>query len=155
MDVEISDSSLDLILSVTVLGHLMDDNLLHSHLQFFKNKLTNNGQIIALEYTPPNKIPQSEYQKFLTFSEWQDAFSENGFILDDCYGFYSPTEASCNSYDKYRGYLIVKILRIFQRFEWQRNKLAIVAKKSVNDNDDYFWPNESNDLLKIMVYKKS
>ncbi|HIA12315.1 MAG TPA: class I SAM-dependent methyltransferase [Flavobacteriales bacterium] len=155
MDLAIGDGSLDLILSVTVLGHLMDNNQLSTHLHFFNTKLANNGRVIALEYTPANKPASTEYQNFLTLSDWQDAFAAKGFNLDDCVGFYSPTQAPCSSFDKYKRYTIVKILRFFQRFEWPRAKLDVIANKFVNDNDDYFWPSENDDLLKIMVFKKS
>jgi len=154
MDLDIADGELDVILSVTVLGHLMDDGNLRAHLKYFYEKLSDDGKIIALEYTPSKELAPAEYQRFLTFNQWKMAFHSINFVLNDCYGFYSPTESPCKSYEMYKDSITVKLMGKAQQFGWAKKQLKKMARNFVNDNNDYYWPCEENDRMKIMIFRK-
>jgi len=156
LDLEIGNNSLDLILSITVIGFILDDNELIQILNWFKNKICKNGFIIALEYVPKNK-PKiiSTYQRFSTFDEWISIFYKCGFKLQKYYEFYHPTECPCKSYQLYRQSIKVKFLKYFRNCAWAKKCLDSCAKSILQNYTDFFWEGQKETPSKIMIFKKS
>jgi SAM-dependent methyltransferase len=153
-NINLNDGTLNLILSVTVLGHLMDEKVLNNYLNFFYQKLKSDGLIIAFEYTPENSMNPSEYQRFLTFLEWKKIFNNNNFDLVKAYGFYSPSESPVNSFKQYKSNFSIKWLNYFKMFEFAKKRISKIARKYVLNSEDYFWNAKDDDLMKIMIFKK-
>jgi len=154
-DVGITDASVQLVLSVTVLGHIVDDLDLVDTLNYLHRILTEDGYLIALEYAPlnPSSISKS-YQRSTSFQEWIDFFNKCGFQLEYYYGFYHPIECPCHSYGTYRRNLGVRILAHFAKRPVAKKVLSGIAMSLIQQSDDFFWEGNEQDPLKIMVLKK-
>lgn len=156
LNLKIDDNSLDLILSVTVLGHIKDIGELINTITYFKNKLHHDGCIIVFEYSPDSKKnSDSDYQRFSTFDEWLSIFSKCGFRLQNYYGFYHPIESPCKSYQLYRQNIKVMFLKYFKNYQWVKKCLTGIAESILKNYDDFFWKGQKEDILKIMIFKKS
>jgi len=153
-NVSLNDGSLNLVLSITVLGHLMEESVLNKHLNFFYQKLKSDGLMIALEYTPENSMEPNEYQRFLTFSEWKRVFKDNNFDFVEAYGFYSPSESPVNSFNLYKSDSSIRWLNYFKGFEFVRRRISRIAREYVLNTEDYFWDEKEGDLMKLMIFKK-
>ena len=153
----IDPHSLDLILSVTVLGHILDDNILHQTLNYFHQKISPSGRLLAMEYTPRQRIPSSTYQRFRSYDEWKAAFEKSGFEVEHCFGFYHPSESPCPSYLKYRRHPLLKILskapHSLKSLGWVKRFCQRRAKRILDQATDMWWEANDQDELRIMVFR--
>jgi SAM-dependent methyltransferase len=158
-DLGLPDHSLDLIVSITVLGHLTNDADLMETLAFMRSKMRESGLLIALEYTPNRQIPNAPYQRFLRFDQWLDRFADGGFILRKHYGFHHPTESPCRGYVAYRRDPLVRALSVCQHFlgnaRWIMRFCTKRAKRILAKSDDYYWEGREDDVLRIMLLGRS
>lgn len=92
------NNTFDIILSVTVIDHIMNDIKLIDTLNHFHSILKDNGLIITFEYSLDYDYPRSSYQRFTKFEEWRSIFSRCGFYLYNYYGFYHFVVMPCSSY---------------------------------------------------------
>ena len=158
----IARNTVDMILSVTVLGHIMGDSELIQTINHFRDILTKDGTIIAMEYaTDYEKPTTSPYQRYMKLKEWQSIFLQCGFHLHKYYGFYHPIEIPCRSYSSYarrfqnfRG----KILRLFlNRFNHDivNRHLNRLANKYIRGQNDFFGQEDQQQSpTKIMIFRK-
>ena len=160
-NIEIPEDSIDLILSVTVLDHIMDDSELLGTLAYFKKILKNDGFLIALESAYDYSKPKSFYKKFTEFKQWLAIFSQCGFSLNKYYHFCDPLEYPCDSYLSYKrsiGDFKAKVLTLISR--WATSKLmdkylGKLAVKNLQGENDFLWEKEKQpSSTKIMIFKK-
>jgi len=154
-EIELPVNQFDTILSITVLGHLLNDGELNKTLDRFYNLLNKNGLVIAMEYMSNNSRPASQYQRFLTSEEWEQSFSESGFKLVKTFGFYHPSESPCESFNQYKRNFLFKSLRKFQSYIPTGKIFRYYAIKNLKGCLDFFWEGKSDDSIKIMIFKKS
>ena len=112
------NETVDLILSVTVLDHIISDPELIKTLKYFQKILRQDGIIIAFEYSLDYEKQVTLYQRFMKLEEWRSIFLHCGFYLYKYYGFYHPVEMPCLSYLSYKSRISGvkgKILRLFNR----------------------------------------
>ncbi|MFM7663726.1 MAG: class I SAM-dependent methyltransferase [Bacteroidota bacterium] len=149
------EESMGLVLSVTVLGHLMKEQELEALLSKFHKALMPSGCVIAMEFAPQNTPSSSSaYQKFRCFDDWKNRFEEQGFELSQYYGFYHPTLAPCPSFSKYKTNLHVRFWNLLSRFFKGNNRFESLANPFVANHRDYSWPGKPEDPIKIMVFQK-
>jgi SAM-dependent methyltransferase len=110
---DIPDNSLCLILTVTVLDHIIDRSELDEILHFFKKKIHPSGYLIMMEYAlekhhenPPN----NNYQSFRTLEEWENILRTNGFYVIRVTNIPHPLNNPSPGYLHYRNNFIVKWL---------------------------------------------
>ena len=156
-NLSIEPHTLDLILSITVLGHILEDHDLKETLRQFHQIIRPSGRLIAMEYTPLHEMTASSYQRFRTYDEWKIAFEESGFEFERCFGFYHPSEVPCPSYRSYRGHPLVKILSKAPHFiknqRWMRRFCQRRAERILATADDIWWEASELDVLRIMVLR--
>lgn len=154
-EVKFVNETIDLFLSITVLGHIMDDDELSDLLKKVHKGLKEHGFLIAMEFAPKaNDQKQSSYQRFRSFDEWISSIESHGFKLDSYYGFYHPTMAPCSSYQSYRKDLRVQFLNKIKRFYPVQPVLDKIALNGYLKKNDYYWKGNPTDPLKIMVFRK-
>jgi len=154
-DVVIDDDSLNLILSITVLDHILEDKELSKTILHFEKKLSKNSYIVALEYPPLDKRDGNAYQRFLQFSEWCSLFSNCGFYLEKYYGFYHPKKFPCKSYKLYSNNWAVKFFKKLKNFSYLKKRiLKKLAYSFIRGKYDFFWEGREEDILKIMIFRK-
>ena len=164
-DVVTDDKMFDVILSVTVLDHIMRNEELDRTIQWFKNHLSHKGYVVMIEYSSSDQRNPGTYQRFSTMNDWLDRFSKNGLSIETYYGFYHPVESSCESYELYRKNWIVSYLArlnyysLFQRFirtRFMSKRLENVARSSIAEKCDYFWKSQDKESpLHLMIFKRS
>src|SRR5205807_1063883 len=92
--VQLEDATLDLILSVTVLNHIMDDESLLATIDYTTRTLKPEGYLLAFEHSHERKAREtSSYQRFLTFEEWKAIFAQSCLDHYSSYELYHPTAA--------------------------------------------------------------
>lgn len=153
-ELELQGKQFDTILSVTVLGHLLNDGELNKTLDHFYNLLKENGQVITMEYMSNKSRPANQYQRFLTSAEWEQTFSQSGFSLVKTFGFYHPSESPCESFNKYKRSFLFKWLRKFQAYIPTGKIFRHYAVKNLKGCSDFFWEGKPDDSIKIMIFKK-
>jgi SAM-dependent methyltransferase len=155
----IMPKTVDLVLSVTVLQHIMDDTELTGALNYFHDIMKDNAFIIAFEHCLGHRpeIIQSSYQRFMGLEDWRQTFLNSGLSLSKTYGFYHPIEMPCETYLWYRShftYAKVIMLRLLPKY-WANKYYNHVARKSIKGKDDFLWDEKRESVSKIMVFKKS
>lgn len=151
----IPDDSLDLVLSVTVLDHILDDHELLGQLELFRRKLKPGGRLVALEYSVPGKQPPSAYQRFSTSGEWESLFRRAGFDFDARFGFYHPDRRPSRSYLGYRFHPAKWFWSLFMEKEFARNHIRALAERAVARSDDLVREAGPDDWMRIMILKKA
>ncbi|MCX6113158.1 MAG: class I SAM-dependent methyltransferase [Proteobacteria bacterium] len=158
-DVKLEDKSLDIILSITVLDHILDDNELSKTIGWFGEKISDRGYIVILEYALPSKMLKSDYQRYWLFDEWLSLFSDFDFHLIQQYGFNHPKFSPCKSYSIYNKSWQTKFFRLICRYfghiKSTESHLDDFAERILREYSDFLWKGRSSDILKIMIYQKS
>jgi ubiquinone/menaquinone biosynthesis C-methylase UbiE len=160
-EIEIPNNTVDLVLSVTVLDHIMDDSELIETLKFFWRILKDKGFLVALESAYDYEKPKTLYKKFTKFREWLSIFSNCDFSLHKYYQFHDPIECPRDSYLSYRSYIggiKGKILRLLIKYVNHRlvdRYLNRLASEHLQGKDDFFWEGDTErSPIKIMVFRK-
>jgi len=151
LSVPIPEASLDLVLSVTVLGHLVKEEELITTLAYLRSRLCPEGCLVALEYTPEEVKPPTEYLRSRSFEQWESLLAQSGLAVRRTYGFYHPSEARCPSYDKYSRSPAVRLLRRLQFWMPFDRFFRRCARAALRDADDFLWDGKPDDVMKIMI----
>jgi ubiquinone/menaquinone biosynthesis C-methylase UbiE len=163
-DIVTDNQMFDIILSVTVLDHIMNDAELERTIQWFQNNLSNKGYVVALESSALSQRNPSAYKRFSTMDEWLERFSNHGFSLETFYDFYDPQESPCRSYELYRNNSTVRFLERlskarfvgrFARIGFASKHLEFIARSSIAEKVDFFWKDQdSKSPYHIMIFRK-
>ncbi len=146
-------NSYSLILSITVLQHILDADELADTLKKLALCLSPDGYFVVLE-----SISGSAASAHLTTrskAEWVDAFKNAGMKLVFEKQFQHPTMNPTSSYLTYKKSFLVRALHVLSYFKipFSNSLLKKMAHRAVLKDEDYFVSGESPTLL--MVYQKS
>lgn len=152
----------NVVLSITVLQHILNDNELLKTLTFVSNKCKENAIFIALELVESDKfnISHPPYLKARRLEDWKVFFQKSGFEILSIKSFYNPFLIKTPSYLKYRKKVIlfVKVYGLFRRLGFNVKLFNGVFKKqaqailSKEENIDGLVQKES--FSKIFIAKK-
>lgn len=112
IDTLIKDRTVGIILSITVLDHILSNEELVSVLRYMKKKLIDNGKLLMVEYaleSGQSKIV-SKYQAFRTLNNWKNILRKTGFVIESIYGMPHPMDSPSEGYIEYRRKFIVKVI---------------------------------------------
>lgn len=139
----------DLILSITVLQHITDDDLLVTLIDRFKSCLKPSGKLILLESFSSSGT-QSSYIKLREFRKVVELFEGTGLTLLSTKEFYHPIYLPTESFKTYRSNLIVGLLNKLCLYGITRAGyfLKLMAQHS-SEKDDGIITAES--ITKIMI----
>lgn len=112
----------DLIISITVLDHIMDDTEFGQQLCDFRSWLKPDARFFFLEYSSALARPRSSYQAFRTINMWKDALTAAKLRLEAVEPFFHPDEAPVPAWTGYRASLIA---RAHERLRHLRVPLAL------------------------------
>lgn len=101
----------DLVLSITVLQHIVDDSELIDTLRRISELCNDHAYFFALEsfVTDAFPITQPAYVKARSADQWRRIFSEGGFSILETQSFYNPYLIKTKSFSQY-----------WQRVKWHR-----------------------------------
>lgn len=134
----------DIVFSITVLQHILDDNELVLTLQKIHEKTNPHALFIALESIDEDifKINQPAHLNARTFKKWVSLFGEGGFYLLESRSFYNPFLIRTTSYIKYeeKTYLISKLRKLLNKFHLPapfinslyQNKASAILRENIN-----------------------
>src|SRR5262249_45424544 len=98
----------DLILSITVLDHILDDNEFGTELNKLAQALKPEGQFFFLEYSSQAPLSASDYQAFRTMTDWRAALSKSDLSISNVIPFFHPDNAWIKAWAAYRCSLPVR-----------------------------------------------
>ncbi len=100
-----------LILSVTVLDHVLDANEFEGLLVSFRRLAAPGAQLLALEYAPDVETPApAAHQAYRSLSTWRSALSRAGWSLGEHWPVFHPVHAPAPNYESYRRRLLIRLL---------------------------------------------
>jgi len=156
------DGSLDLILTVTVLDHILDADTWRAVLHQFRNRLGPDGVLLSLEYAPHTPRRSTDYQAFRTLSAWRSTGAACGLALQRAIGFHHPEESPAVSYLRYLAKLgtmrrrVLSLLIRRARLRPAEGILRKVARDILRETPDLLGSNAHADSpLKIMIFHRS
>jgi SAM-dependent methyltransferase len=156
------DGPLDLILTVTVLDHILDANAWRAVFHQFRDRLGPDGVLLSLEYAPDAPRPSTDYQAFRTLSVWRSTGAACGLVLQRAMGFHHPEESPAASYLRYLANLgtmrrrILSLLIRRARLRPAEGVLRRVARDVLRETPDLLDSNAHADSpLKIMIFQRS
>jgi len=113
------NSLFDVVFSVTVMQHILDDEELLRTLSYISSKCKKGAIFIALESVESNKfnIIQPKWLKARRSEEWAGYFEKAGFEILSIKSFYNPFVIPTPSYVKYRKkvFLFSCIYKLFKQ----------------------------------------
>jgi hypothetical protein len=92
----------DLIISVTVLDCIMEEEEFHQRLQDLRQWLVAGGKLFFLEWSAATERTPFSYRGLRTLETWRRALSDAGFVLNYVEPFFHPSEAVIPAWTKYR-----------------------------------------------------
>lgn len=155
--VDLPRGKIDLILSVTVLDHIVEDQELLRTMKYFRELLSQTGKLVALEYAPDRKRNAAPYQRFMPFESWRDLFEKSGMELREYFGFYDPLAYPCPSYQRYARPVRRAVNKVLHAVnpEWAIRYRRSHARRILEHGRDMMWPGGTRPSeLKIMVAEK-
>jgi len=147
------NKSYDMILSITVLQHVMSDNELHDVLQFLYQNVNQGGVFIVLESFSSHIT--SEYERNWTYADFQNEMEQVGFLLVKGYDFYNPLEND----EKFNQYFTLPEVVQLRKNKGMSDQEKIVeyqriSSKYTENPDDFLSPITKNDGSKYLIYRK-
>lgn len=116
----------DLILSVTTLDHILNEQELCEALQVIRSRLRSNGCFLMLEYALDSESDRSDchlladHQSFRTLSYWRDLLNRNCFAISSLSPVAHPLLCPSPGYHAYAGSLFARIGRRLPRSLFRR-----------------------------------
>ena len=95
--------SFDVIISITVLQHILDDDELFKTVKYISNKCKGNGLFIMLESVESEKfeLKSLPHLRLRKLEEWVNILNKSGFELLEEKSFYNPYLLKTNSFLNY------------------------------------------------------
>jgi SAM-dependent methyltransferase len=102
-------AAFDLLVSVTVLDHLVDDDEFVQTLQRFRTMIRPDGRFFFLEYSPASEADRSSYQALRSMPVWIRALEIAGFSVTEVIPFFHPMHAPVPAWSTYEQMGLTKI----------------------------------------------
>lgn len=150
----------DLILSITVLQHVLEDERYGALVRSFHDSLRDKGKMIILEsFNDEEEEPSrphgrpTGYMKLRSVEKVQRIFRESGFKVVEMYNFYHPTQRPTALYQAYITHPMVRALRLLLRFGIPLSKPLLKRyAERISARDEGII--DANSMTKILVFEK-
>jgi hypothetical protein len=108
----IESDEVGLILSVTVLDHILHNDELEAELDHLRDKISEQGLLLMLEYALDKSVPTSnKYQAFRTINEWRSHLEMTGWKVSSIEMVPHPKAAPSAGFTHYRRSMPMRLLR--------------------------------------------
>lgn len=153
------DTKYDLILCITVLQHIKNNDDLMELLNNLKKRLSKTGKILILENTFTNEKVDNEYIKYRTISEFEKMIKESELKIKRCYGFYHPILKPTESYKKYYKNIGIRIInqiadKGFYRLAVFLLKRFCIENRYIGSGEDYLFEEQETDSSRIYILER-
>lgn len=142
----------DLILTVTVLQHIIDNNDLAEIINNFKLSLRENGTIIVFE-SFSEQTSTSDFLNLRNAQELQKIFTDSGFVLKTYFNYYHPLTSPTVLFNKYRTNKFVILLNMLCFFAVPGSRFLLKRIATyVSDKDNGIVHHDT--CTKILIFGK-
>ena len=107
-EAKLEEETFELILSITVLQHIIDDKAFENTLNLFNNLLSKNGILVLIE-SLSNK-EDSNYLKFRSYKTFKDSLENNNFEILEMYNLYHPQNHPTKLYSLFKSSILIRVL---------------------------------------------
>lgn len=153
------DCKYNVVISITVMQHILEDDELHAVLEMMHEKLDDNGIIILLESLYDK---ENSYIRTWNYGEFNDYFLAHGFHMKKGYDFYPETIYKNKDFLAYSNHIDVRIIRKVYKYlpgfckSMARAYLDRKARhyKKGKNGMQYLSEFTMNNGYKFMVYQK-
>jgi SAM-dependent methyltransferase len=144
--------SIDLVLTVTVLDHILDEHALSLQLSLIRNLLKDEGKLVVVEYALDDDIDDwrrkhsNGHQALRSMNEWRDILQKHSLEITTVRPFPSPLFAPSRQYKLYTKNVLVRLLRQLSRYHSRsltRDRILRCVSKAILRNSVYVEPPKS------------
>jgi SAM-dependent methyltransferase len=142
----------DLIISITVLDHIKDDDEFLRSLLSIRGLLKPKGSFFFLETSPASFMRPSFCKAFRSMHTWREFIDRAGLQLEKTIPFFNPEEASIPAWEAYRKHSYSQLGRILLHYGFKGTVCQRLLGKAAKDcllSYGYTEPRTSS--LNIMV----
>lgn len=152
----------DVVFSITVLQHILDDSELLRTLEYIFSKCKENAIFIALENIKSDKfnIYEPPYLNARKLEDWKIIFEKSGFKILSIKSFYNPFLIKTPSFEEYnKKIIIIKFLyKVFRKIGFNIKIFNRIfekkAKVILNRQENIDGLIEQKSFSKIFIAKK-
>ena len=128
--INIPDGKAGLILSVTVLDHILDDQEFVAALAYLRRKISEQGVFIMIEYALDEiRSSSNKYQALRTIDKWERFLSTHGWQISDTVPVPHPSASPSAGFMHYRKGLPVRLIGRFSRYRFFNSLFRLLLAK--------------------------
>lgn len=135
IDSRTGDHKFGLILCVTVLDHILDDEEFQASLAFFRTRISERGFLLMIEYAVNASFNQTtKFQAFRTLDLWQNYLIKTGWHIESIKSIPHPTASPSTGFLHYRKSLPVRVISKVLKYFGLTTKLQPILQKYADAN---------------------
>lgn len=146
--------SYDVVLSITVLQHIMLDQELHNNLRFLYQEMKQNGIFVIMESFVSNI--ESNYERNWTYQDFKSMMEKAGFTLLQGYNFYNPMDDN-DIFNQY--FTLPEVVQLRKQKNMTDQEKIVeyqkIAARYIDNPYDFLYPFTADDGSKFFVYSKN
>ena len=120
------DVKVDLVLSITVLDHILSQQELNNTLTCLRDKASNKGILLMLEYAlDKHEDLHNKYQAFRTVEDWKQILIQTGWGMEEIISIPHPKSAPSKGYSQYKKNTFVRLLRKLSHKSYFVSRLTV------------------------------
>jgi len=146
-----SENAYDLILTVTVLQGLLNEELKAICPLIFR-ALSDKGFLLCMEFFATEARNEKQNESKATLNHWAHLLKNNNMKVIAEKHFYNPVLFSSRSYKNYKKNPVLKFLKVFGKFSFVQKILARKARQLILAKKDVL--GDQNSTFKIFIIQK-
>ena len=104
--------TVDLVLTVTVLDHLLDEEEFCAALSFFRSRAADGGHLLMMEYAPDTALSSpNRYQAFRSIADWKECLAGSGWEIQSVEPVPHPLSAPSSGFMHFSQRPLVRLLK--------------------------------------------
>lgn len=154
---DIDTERVGLILSVTVLDHILEDDAFEAELLFLRNKISEQGVFLMMEYAlDESRSKRDRYQAYRTTEDWRKHLEKAGWEIISTELVPHPNVSPSIGFSTYSKCMFVKPLKRLSRINFlYDSSLRILTIYAINVFNKHGIGDVNQSPLKLMTCKPS
>lgn len=151
----LQDGEAGLILSVTVMDHILCNEEFENRLKYLREKISKNGFFILIEYALDNQVKKpTSYQAFRSMDRWINSLNQAGWKIHLSKPIPHPVLAPSKGYIHFRNSFMVNILqKLFGKNRLPRVNLKLLSTYAKFVQKKYGVYKVESSPLKLIICK--
>jgi hypothetical protein len=146
---------MELILSVTVLDHVLVDSEFGRELMLMRSMISESGKLLMIEYAVDEKtITKNDYQAFRTINRWKNQLFDTGWEVTQITPVPHPVESPSPGFIHYKDRMLMALIRKLPVHTSLNFLLIPILKRYVHISFSEFGPGQvEKSPLKLICCK--